>query len=288
VTPANQLSGIYDQISFDPGKTPTPDQWVTLGDYLRGLYTLPGERNAKLAGKLPGEIADAQDRMKGARKALKQARAEYQAKGRKLPVDNDARLEHSSAVKDLKGLETELSSAESGAGELPLTKALNLHLSDIAKEIPELSALADAVPKGLAFLKDIPVLDVVASGAAAELQARDDIDKGWSPSHARDADYGAATIGLVGGTVAGLGAVAVFGAPEIAGAALAAVGIGAIGDFAYQGFHEHWGEDIHQDGVVGGVLTGIGHMGANVGKDAVNMGTGIGHAAKDLWHSVFG
>lgn len=281
---ANQLSGIYDQISFDPGKTPMPDQWVTIGDYLRGLYTLPGERNAKLLGKLPGEVADAQGRMKGARKSLKQARAEYQAKGMKLPVDNDARLEHSSAVKELKGLETELASAEAGIGELPFTKVFNFHLG----EIPQLGAIADALPKGLEFLKDIPVIDVAAAGVAAEFQSRDDIDKGWTPDHARSVDYGAAGIGLVGGTAVGLGAVAMFSAPEIAaglGAGIAAVG---IGDFAYQGFHEHWSEDIHQDGVVGGLLAGIGHTGQNTGKDVASAVTGVWHGAENLWHSVFG
>jgi uncharacterized protein YukE len=283
---ATQLSNLYDQISFDPGKMNNPDQWVTIGDYIRGLYALPGERNYQLKGELGGKIADARDRMKDARKALKAERDAYQAKGLKLPIDNDARLAHSGAVKELKGLETDLAAAEAGKGELPLTKALNTHLADVAKEIPQLGAVADALPKGLDFLKDIPVIDVAASGVAAELQARDDINKGWSPDHARAADYGAAGVGLVGG--AGLGALAAAVGASTGGAALVGgAAVVGIGDLAYQGFHEHWAEDIHQDGVVGGVLTGTGHMFENTGKDVGHMATGVWHGAESVWHSVF-
>jgi uncharacterized protein YukE len=284
---ADTLSGIYDQISFDPGRQNTSDQWVTIGDYLQGLYTMPGEKNDMAKGKLPAEIADARERMKQARKDLKAARNAYRVKGMKLPIDNDARLAHGQVANELKGLETELASAEAGKGELPLTKALSVKLSDIAKEIPQLASVAEAQPKGLEFLKEIPVIDVAASGVAAELQAQDDINKGWSPEHARAADYGAAGIGLAVGT--GVGAIA-----AAAGAPVTAVVIGGgalvvgVGDFAYQGFHEHWSEDIDQHGVVGGVLTGIGHMGENTGKDVVDMGKGIWNGAKSLWHGVFG
>jgi uncharacterized protein YukE len=284
---ADTLSGIYDQISFDPGRQNTSDQWVTIGDYLRGLYTMPGEKNNMARGRLPAEIADAREQMKQARKDLKTARNAYRARGMKLPSDNDARLAHGQVADELKGLETELASAEAGKGELPLTKALNVKLGDVAKEIPQLASVAEALPKGLEFLKEIPVIDVVASGVAAELQAQDDMNKGWSPEHARAADYGAAGIGLVVGT--GVGTIAAAaGAPVT----VAVIGGGAlvvgVGDFAYQGFHEHWREDIDQHGVVGGVLTGIGHMGENTGKDVADMGKGIWNGAKSLWHGVFG
>lgn len=87
---ADQLSGIDDQISFDPGRQNTPDQWVTIGDYLRGLYALPGEKNYQLSGELGAEIADARTKMTNARMELKTERAAYQATGMKLPVDNNA------------------------------------------------------------------------------------------------------------------------------------------------------------------------------------------------------
>lgn len=61
-----------------------------------------------------------------------------------------------------------------------------------------------------------------------------------------------------------------------------------VGDLAYQGFHEHWAEDIHQHGVAEGVLTGIAHMGENTGKDPEDMFVGIGHGAMNVWHKVVG
>lgn len=280
------IPGIYDQISFNPGRTPNPDQWVTMGDYLRGLYTLPGERNHVLKGKLPGEIEDARERMKAARRNMKAERAAYQRKGMKLPKGNESRLAHSQAVKDLKGLETDLSAAEAGKGELPLTRALNAHLGDVAKEIAGID-LARTMPKELEFLKDVPIIDVTASGVAAELQSRDDIDKGWSPAQARAADYGSAGIGLAAG--AGAGAVAGALSVSTGGAALiggvAAVG---VGDFVYQGFHEHWSEDMAQHGALGGVATGVEHMGEHTGEDVENMAVGAWHGAQHLWHSIFG
>ncbi|HWR48947.1 MAG TPA: WXG100 family type VII secretion target [Pseudonocardiaceae bacterium] len=284
---ADKLSGIYDQISFDPGRQNTSDQWVTIGDYLRGLYTMPGEKNDMARGKLPTEIADAREQMKQARKDLKTARNAYRVKGMKLPIDNDARLAHGQVVNELKGLETELASAEAGTGELPLTKTLNVKLSNIAKEIPQLASVAEALPKGLEFLKEIPVIDVVASGVAAELQAQDDINKGWSPEHARAADYRAVGIGLAVGTDVSVIAAAA-GAPATAAVLVGGALVVGVGDFAYQGFHEHWSEDIDQHGVFGGVLTGIGHMGENTGKDFAGMGKGIVNGAKSLWRGVFG
>ncbi|MBV9142656.1 MAG: hypothetical protein JO115_17380 [Pseudonocardiales bacterium] len=238
-------------------------------------------------GKLPAEIADAREQMKQARKDLKAARNAYRAKGMKLPIDNDARLAHGQVVNELKGLETELASAEAGKGELPLTKALNAKLGDIAKEIPQLASVAKALPKGLEFLKEIPVIDVVASGVAAELQAQDDINKGWSPEHARAVDYGAAGIGLAVGTDVSVIAVAA-GVPVTAAVLGGGALVVGVGDFVYQGFHEHWREDIDQHGVAGGILTGIEHMGENTGKDIVDMGKGIWNGAKSLWHGIFG
>jgi len=190
-------------------------------------------------------------------------------------------------VSDLKELETKLTEAEAGKYELPLTKALNTHLADIAKEIPQLGMAVNALPEGLDFLKDIPVIDIAASGVAAELQSRDDIDKGWSADHARAADYGAAGIGLVGGGAAGAGFAAIGVAP-VGAALIGGAAVVGIGDLAYQGFHEHWAEDIHQDGVAGGVLTGIEHMGENTGTDIKDMFVGVGHAGITLWHSMFG
>ncbi|WP_432180780.1 hypothetical protein [Streptomyces sp. NBC_00063] len=57
-----------------------------------------------------------------------------------------------------------------------------------------------------------------------------------------------------------------------------AVVIGATGVIDHA-FHEHWGEDIHKDGVVGGVLHGSGHVLSQTGDDFKRLG-------KDVWGGV--
>lgn len=64
---------------------------------------------------------------------------------------------------------------------------------------------------------------------------------------------------------------------------VAAVG---IGDSVYQGFHEHWSEDIHDHGVIAGVGTGIWNSGARVGDDIGAMGREVGHMASSAWHGT--
>jgi hypothetical protein len=71
--------------------------------------------------------------------------------------------------------------------------------------------------------------------------------------------------------------------------AQAAVG---VGDGVHQAFHEHWREDIHDSGVVGGVGQGMRNTGSRVVADAGAMLEEGGHmasgAAKSVWHGIFG
>jgi hypothetical protein len=135
--------------------------------------------------------------------------------------------------------------------------------------------------------------EIAATGAAAALQAKDDVEKGWSPAHAIAADVGAGVIGLGAGIgTAALIATAPVSVPTIAVAAAAGGVAVGVGDFAYQAFHEHWSEDIHDHGAVAGVFAGIGHSGERVGDDVGNMFSDIGHGTehlgKSLWHGMFG
>ncbi|MBK6010847.1 hypothetical protein JHN45_06705, partial [Streptomyces sp. MBT53] len=74
----------------------------------------------------------------------------------------------------------------------------------------------------------------------------------------------------------------VMAAPVEGAVAVAVVGVGAtilatsVLDHAV---HEHWSEDIHDHGVVGGVLTGAGHVGTETWDDAKRL-------TKDVWHGV--
>lgn len=286
---ASRLSAIYDQISYQPGRQNTPDQWVTIGDYLRGLYVIPDELNRTAVTRLPQQIEDLQDRMREARRALRQAKADYAAKGLKLPSNSPAALEHNQVASELRDLRSRLASAESGEGNLPFSRALNARLADIAREIPEFDRLTSGLPKFLDFVKEIPLVEGLAAGVATDLQAKDDMGKGWSPSRAWLADGGAGAAGFI----AGLGTLAAIPAApvEVPVAAVLVISgsvAAGIGDFVYQGFHEHWTEDIHHHGVVGGVLTGGGHMFKSTEKEMANMADNVGHAAHSLWHGLFG
>ncbi len=44
-------------------------------------------------------------------------------------------------------------------------------------------------------------------------------------------------------------------------------------------FHEHWSEDVHDHGVVGGVLHGAGNVASETAGD-------VGRLGKDVWHGV--
>ncbi|HEX3779015.1 MAG TPA: hypothetical protein VHX38_05070 [Pseudonocardiaceae bacterium] len=283
---ASSLSDLYGQVGPDSGDSESkPDQWVTIGDYLRGLYTVPNESNRRILKKISDtDIQNAENTMKQARKDLKAAKAVYQAKGLKLPSSSDASVAHSKSLTELDDLKTSLASAQAGDGELPLNKFLNTKLGDIATEIPvlsrfsKLSGLVDAI-------KDIPVVDIAASGVAAAFQYKDDQDKGWSSAHAAGADFGAAAIGIG----AGVGATALLAsAPAwgtVTGAGIAVVG---VGDIAYQAFQENWSEDDAQHGGFwGGTLAGTGHVFTNVGKDVAHMGEDVYDGVKSLWNDVF-
>jgi hypothetical protein len=221
------------------------------------------------------------ERIKKARQDLRAAKQEYAAKGLKLPGGNAAKAAHKSVFAEFERLKADLKSAERLERKLPLCAELNTKLSDIGKAIPEIGKITSKLPD---FLKDVPVVDVLATGVAAGFQVKDDMEKGWSGQHAVAADVTAGAAGL------GMGALtlAVATGPGIlvaAGAGAAAVGVGA---FVYQGFHEHWSEDIHDGGVVGGIEAGVKHMGLHAGKEFVDIGNGIGGAATGVWHSVFG
>ncbi len=57
-----------------------------------------------------------------------------------------------------------------------------------------------------------------------------------------------------------------------------AVVVGATGVIDHA-LHEHWSEDIHDRGVVGGVLHGSGHVLSETGDDFVRL-------KDDVWHGI--
>ncbi|QIY72326.1 WXG100 family type VII secretion target [Streptomyces sp. RLB1-33] len=265
---ADKLRGLYAQVTASV----SPGDKITLADMLRGLYAYDAE-DARAGGREARKLIDgAKDEERAAKKELRAERKAFQKAGRSLPKDLPAKSAYRDAMTKVDSLEEDIARADHGSTKLPYDRALNIKLADAAEAL-RVGRSLEALPE---FLKEVPVLDVAAAAACGLVEAKDDHDKGWSWQHSVVVDGGAA----LGGVAVGAGVVAalpVEGAVALAGVGVvAAVGATSLLDHS---FHEHWSEDIHDHGVVGGVLTGTGHVFTETGDDGVRM-------AKDIWHGV--
>ncbi|MFD6994813.1 WXG100 family type VII secretion target [Streptomyces mirabilis] len=265
---ADKLRGLYAQVTASV----SPGDKITLADMLRGLYAYDAE-DARAGGKEARTLIDgAKEEERAAKKELRAERRAFQKAGRALPKDLPAKSAYRDAMTRVDSLEEDIARADHGSTKLPYDRALNIKLADAAEAL-RVGRSLEALPE---FLKEVPVLDVAAAAACGLVEAKDDHDKGWSWQHSVVVDGGAA----LGGVAVGAGVVAalpVEGAVALAGVGVvAAVGATSLLDHS---FHEHWSEDIHDHGVVGGVLTGTGHVFTETGDDGVRM-------AKDIWHGV--
>ncbi|MEU9269243.1 hypothetical protein AB0E04_27865 [Streptomyces sp. NPDC048251] len=265
---ADGLRGLYAQVT---APVSTGDK-ITLADALRGLYAYDAE-DARAGGKEARTLIDgAKAEERAAKKELRAERKAFQKAGRALPDDLPAKGAYRDAAVQVDSLEDAIARADHGSTALPYDRVLNVKLADAADAL----RLGEGVGRLPEFLREIPVLDVAAAAACGLVEAKDDHDKGWSWQHSVVVDGGAA----LGGVAVGAGVVAalpVEGAAALAGVGVvAAVGVTSLLDHS---FHEHWSEDIHDHGVVGGVLTGTGHVLTETKDDGVRM-------AKDIWHGV--
>ncbi|MEU3027329.1 WXG100 family type VII secretion target [Streptomyces incarnatus] len=270
---AQQLQALYDQVTKKDDSV-SPGDKVTLYDALRGLYAYDAE-DARAGGKKAREkLDDAKQAAQDAKKELRAERKAYQKAGKALPKDLPAKSDYRDAVTKVDALEDDIARAEHGSTKLPYDRALNVKLVDAAEAL-RLGKGLEAVPD---VLKELPVLDIAAAGTCGLLEAKDDHDKGWSWQRSIATDEGANVGGLVvGGVVAG--ALLPAEAPALA---VAAVGVGAAvlaTGVIDHSLHEHWSEDIHDHGVIGGVAVGTGHVLSDTGKD-------VGRMGKDIWHGV--
>ncbi|MFE2421783.1 WXG100 family type VII secretion target [Streptomyces hokutonensis] len=269
---ADKLRGLYAQVT-DPVST---GDKITIADALRGLYAYDAE-DARAGGKKArAQLDDAKAAEQTAKKELRAERKAYQKAGRSLPKDLPAKSAYRDAVMQVDSLEEAVARADVGSSKLPYDRLLNVKLADAADAL-RLGKGLEAVPE---FLKEIPVLDVAAAAACGLIEAKDDHDKGWSWQHSVTVDVGAA----VGGVV--VGALAVAAAPVEGAVAVAAVGVGAaiLGtDVLDHSFHEHWSEDVHDHGVVGGVLHGVGNVASETGDDVVRLKDDVWHGIKSLF-----
>ncbi|MEV0279101.1 hypothetical protein AB0I22_22325 [Streptomyces sp. NPDC050610] len=277
IVAADKLRGLYKQIT-DPV---SPGDKTTLADYVRGLYAYDAEDARAGGAEARTKIDEAKNAETQAKKELRAERKVYQQQGRALPKDFAPKAAYRDAMSRVEKLETQLARAEHGSTALPYDRALNVKVTDAAK----LLRAGEGLEKLPDFLKEIPVLDVAAAGACGILEASDDHDKGWSWTHSVAVDGGANVGGLVAGTAAtaGLVALAPFDVPVALAAGVGGgIVIGATGVIDHA-FHEHWSEDIHKHGVVGGVLHGTGHVFSQTGEDFKRLGGDVWHGIKSLF-----
>lgn len=270
---ASDLQGLFTNVT-EPAST---GDKITLYDYLRGLYTYDAEHVRVKGNAAKTELDSALADEQTAKKAMRAERKAYQKAGEALPKDFEAKGAYRDAVTKVQGLEDDIAAAENGSTKLPYDRLLNYKVSDAADAL-RLGEDADKLPD---FLREVPVLDVAAAGACGLLEAKNDHDEGWSWTHSVAVDEGANVGGLAAGIgiTAGLVALAPVDVPV---AVVAGVGgglvIGATGIIDHS-LHEHWSEDIHNHGVVGGILHGSGHVMSQTGGDFARLG-------KDVWHGV--
>jgi hypothetical protein len=267
----------------------TPDQWVTDGEYLAGFAEMPEKAKKYLQLRLPKLRAERD----AARRKYRTAQQKYGAHHRRIP--DEIKAGRKETVQALEDANTDLDRVEK---EVRAMKFLNVKVGSVVLK------LAPGVAKEAKLFKlfaDIPILDIVAVVAGTGFQSADDNQKGQ--------DWGSAVPEALTANVAGVAAGVVVGAAVVGGAVLlgvsapallvgaVAVGVGglvAIGatDLVTEGFHEHWDEDIHKYGVVGGISAGITNVEIKAGKDMVDLGGKtkdmIGGVAMGLWNGVFG
>ncbi|MFE8948730.1 WXG100 family type VII secretion target [Streptomyces sp. NPDC007856] len=268
---AKDLQGLYDKVTSKDDSV-SPGDKVTLYDALRGLYAYDAE-DARAGGiEARRHIDAARAEAQAAKKQLRDERKVFQQQGRRMPDDLPAKSAYRDAVTKVDSLEADIARADNGSTALPYDRALNVKLVDAADAL-RLGKGLEALPD---VLKEIPVLDVAAAATCGLIEAKDDHDKGWSWQHSVTVDVGAAVGGLA------VGAAVTAALPVEGAVAVAAVGVGSVivaTSVIDHAFHEHWSEDIHDHGVVGGVLTGAGHVATETVDDGKRL-------VKDVWHGV--
>jgi uncharacterized protein YukE len=288
-TAASELQTLYGQIAppaaGDEGLA--PGDYNTLADYLRGFWALPTTYRKYVESQVPKLEA-------GMKKVRTTVQAERRlANGRFGNWTENDHTKFATAKSEYTALEKTVTKAASH--ENRLTKTLGFSANDIPAVEDSLKN-ADGWTKLLKAASDVPVIDIAAAGVGTYFGAKQDINEFHRPAAvAYPAEAGSNVAGIVAGTAAGgyvagvVGGLSFVGAPVlgvafgVAGGGILAVG---VGDFGHNLIDENWSGDIHQHGVVAGVVDGIGDSAVKTGKDIGHMATGIGHLATGLWHGV--
>lgn len=258
------------------------DDKATAASFIRGLLTANNEKRDVIDGLRESRRAalnDARRRFKETRGPLRAAKAEYAAKGLKLPATSEAARAHSQALKNVEVLADRLGKTVGPERVLLGSDWLNIKLADLAGDS---TALNKVLPK-LGFLKNVPVLDIAATGLIGGIQGYEDhnMGRGTLQSYSSNVVTGAAGLGA--------GALVVAAAPASAPALGVAVVAGGVvvgvGNIASAMVDEHWMDNIQQHGVVAGIAEGVGHSVSNGAKATYDQVKDVGKA---VWSGIFG
>lgn len=269
---AAALNQLYAQIA-PPQRGLSASDYTSLADYLRGLWAIPTSYRKFIDAKIPGLE-------RAANQARAAAREEARGPdGRFRPWTEQGRQQFADAKAELQSVEQQAAGA--AARENLSTKIFGSGLTDVVDGSKDWGAAAR-------FFGDIPFAGegLAAVGAGLTIAGDRSAGESWGISAADGLTSNAA------GLVAGEGAAGGFaaGATTVLGASATAAGVtvGAlfggvvavgVGDLVHNAFQEHWGADIHQDGVLGGLGQGAADTVANTGRD-------LGHMAGSIWHGV--
>lgn len=255
----------------------------TIADLLADLLaakTAYANRVAAKVGEAKASLSKAQDAWVEAREAARQA------DGRFGVMPDDVKAAWKDAKSELASVEGDLGKARSG--ENAISELFGTRLDDL----PGVTRLVDGFGDAglLAKALDLPVVDVVAGGLSAFLNAQQDIGKGVPAWLAYPLETGV-TVGsialatAVGGAVAG---AAVFaGAPVLgvtAGVAAGAVVAYGVGDYVHN-YIADFGEQWKEHGVLG-IVTDFGAAGVDTVKDTGHLLSDVGNVASSAWHGI--
>lgn len=280
---ADDLSDVFGKIDSHPDNDEgaSVDQWTTVSSYINELYSVPVNKNLEFISTLPAS-RQRRERISRCSQRSRCRESGVCREGLATPAGERRQVAHSAVHQNLVNLRDSLAAAEAGKGEGPAAKLFSTTFDDLVVKTPTGAMYSAAMPESLKFMKEIPVFDVVASAIGAEFQSHDDVEKGWSPEHARVANYSSGAAGVVTGVV--LGSYAMAGVAEggsvLAPAAVAGFAGIYVGEFSNALWHEHWREDLAQHGATHGIVAGVGNSAATAGEKTWETVTDV---ASTIW-----
>jgi uncharacterized protein YukE len=281
VQAAEALKQLHDEV--DPEKPLGNADKASIGVLLRDLYASDDDRKSAAAEKANEEVSKARKARDAAKSALDADKAALADEGKAVPAELSTYKAYRSAVSEFVKSEQAASAIEDSRNAF--SKLINFKAGDIEA----LSKAIEGFKYAPNFLKDVPVLDVAGALAGAGFEAKQDHDAGWSWTHSVLVDGGIALGGVVAGV--GIGAavaaslpedvIALGGAAEAAQTLMTVGGAFAVGIGIDKAVHEHWSEDIHDHGVVGGITHGSWNALKSTGKT-------IKEDLNGFWHGIAG